>query len=547
MVTKYDYIVVGGGSSGCVVAAGLAKSGEHQVLLLEGGPRAEEHPETLTALGYKHAFVNDAVMGERFSTPQRHSANRRIFSGTGMVMGGSGSVNGMVYTRGAREDFAEWPEGWRWDDVHEDFLAVERVLRPNRRPPTQFNDACISAAEQNGFRHKQDLNDGDLSNVIGYEWMSYEGEGRRSSYVAFIKDAGPRDNLTILTGARVQRVVFDERRRATAVEVVRDGERSTIEAAHEIVLCAGALESAKLLLLSGVGPAQHLEQLGIPVVADRPSIGEGLHDHPNVPVFWKCKRDVDSRFPQLYSFYRTNPDSDLPKGQSDTCYVYWPAPSAMKQMTQRMLPTMLPAWLQGPRIKAFIRVLVAFLFSFGFVQRFTDQLFGIIVILGKPKSRGRLRLRSKDPASPADIDLGYYEHPEDLETMVKGVRLARALGNAGGLKEWGSWELQPGSFVKSDAAIAKYVRKNSISTFHFAGTLAMGTSDEHAVDTELKLRGVTGVRVADASVIPVTPVSALNAPSMLIGYRCAKYLLAARGLAPSVVVGTRDASPGVSP
>ncbi len=526
---KYDYIVVGGGSSGCIVAAELARSGEHQVLLLESGPRAEDHPETLSATGYKYAFVNDAVMGERFSTPQKYAGGRRIFSGTGTVMGGSGSVNGMVYTRGAREDFAEWPEGWRWDDVQEDFLSIERVLRPHRRPPTQFNDACISAAEANGFTHKQDLNDGDLSNVIGYEWMSYEGEGRRSSYVAFIKDAGDKQNLTILTGARVQRLVFDANRRAIAVELVRNGERSSLEAAHEIVLCAGALESAKILLLSGVGPAEHLKALRIPVVADRPSVGARLHDHPNVPVFWKAKRDVDSRFPQLYSFFRTNPESDLAKGQSDTCYVYWPAPSAMKQMTQRMLPTMLPAWLHGPRIKAFIRALVAFLFSFGFVNRFTDQLFGIILILGKPKSRGRLQLRSADPAEPADIDLAYYDDPEDLETMVKGVRIARAIGNSGGLQEWGAWELQPGKRCTSDKAIASYVRKNSISTFHFAGTLAMGTSDDFAVDAELKLRGVSGVRVADASVIPFTPVSALNAPSMLIGFRCAKYIQASRG------------------
>src|SRR5882724_9361879 len=170
--------------------------------------------------------------------------------------------------------------------------------------------------------------------------MSYENEDRRSSYVSFIKDAGAQPNLTILTGARAHRLLFDGDKRATGVEYEHQGARATAEAKREIILTAGALESAKLLMLSGVGPAEHLRELSIDVVADRPSIGAGLHDHPNVPVFFKADRDIDCYFPQLYSFYRTNPATALPKEQSDTCYVFWPAPSAMRQMTQRMLPPM---------------------------------------------------------------------------------------------------------------------------------------------------------------------------------------------------------------
>jgi choline dehydrogenase len=524
-VTRYDYVVVGGGSAGCIVAAQLAK--HYKVLLLEGGPRAEEHPETLTAAGYKDAFVNDAVMGERFTVRQAEAAKQRVFAGTGTVMGGSGSVNGMVYTRGARLDYEEWPEGWRWDDLQTDFQALERVIRPNRRKPTGWTDACVSAAVANGFNLKEDLNDGDLSNVIGYEWMSYENEDRRSSYVSFIKDAGPQPNLTIQTGARAHRIVFDADKRATGVEYEVKGEKITAEVAREVVLSAGALESPRLLLLSGVGPGEHLRELGIPIVAERAAIGSGLHDHPNVPVFWKAQRNVDCHFPQLYSFFRTNPDTALPAGQSDTCYVYWPAPSAMKQMAQRMVPPMVvPAPLYGPRSRAFVRSLVALAFKIPAVQRFTDQLFGIILILGKPKSRGTLRLASSDPTLPALIDPAYYADPEDLQTMVRGVRIARQIGNSGGLAEWGAKELRPGKRTTSDKSIARYVRKNTITTYHFAGTCAMGTGDDFAVDTQLRVRGVQGVRVADASAIPTTPVSALNAPSMLIGYRCAKLISA---------------------
>jgi choline dehydrogenase len=522
---EYDYVVVGGGSAGCIVAAELASDPSQRVLLLESGPPAEAHPETLMASGYKEAFVNDAVMGERFSVPQAHSAKHRIFAGTGTVMGGSGSVNGMVYTRGSREDYAQWPLGWHWNDIQEDFKAIERTLRPHRRPPTKWTEACISSAEEHGFRRQEDLNDGNMSNVIGYEWMSYEGEQRRSSYVAFIGDAGPRANLTIRTGARAHRVVFSAEKRARAVEFEEEGALQRAAASKEIVVCAGALESPKILMLSGVGPSEHLRSFGIPVVADRPSIGNGLHDHPNVPVFFKTSMEIDCFYPQLYSFFRTNPLSGLPPSQSDTCYVYWPAPSAMRQMMQRMLPPMvIPRALYGPRSRRMVRSMIGAAFKVGALRRFTDHMFGIILILGKPKSRGSLRLQSSDVSVQALIDPAYYSDPEDMETMVTGVRMARAIGGASGLAEWGARELMPGKRVNSDEAIANYVRRNTITTYHFAGTCSMGVTESHAVDSELRLRGVTGLRVADASAIPWTPVSAINAPSMLIGYRAAKLI-----------------------
>ncbi len=527
-VSTYDYVVVGGGSAGCIVAAELCRHA--RVLLLESGPPAEEHPETLTASGYKDAFINDAVMGERFTVPQKDAGRQRIFAGTGTVMGGSGSVNGMVYTRGARLDYAEWPAGWRWEDVQSDFLALERVLRPNRRPATKWTEACISAAIANGFSFKEDLNDGDLGNAIGYEWMSYENENRRSSYVSFLKDAGEKSNLTVRTGARAHRIVFSADKVATGVLYKHGDELKTAAVTREVILSAGALESPKLLMLSGVGPAAHLRELQIPVVADCPSIGSGLHDHPNVPVFFKADRVVDCHYPQLYSFFRTNPETALPKEQSDTCYVFWPAPSAMRQMTQRMLPPMVvPKIFYGPRSRALVRWLVGLAFKLPALRRLTDRLFGIILILGKPKSRGTLRLGSADAATPALIDPAYYSAPEDLDTMVRGVRIARKIGSSAGLAEWGARELRPGRRTVSDQALARYVRKNTITTYHFAGTCAMGTQDFSAIDTELRVRGVSGVRVADASAIPVTPVSALNAPSMLIGFRCAKMIRSGAG------------------
>jgi choline dehydrogenase len=525
-LTTYDYVIVGGGSAGCIVAAELAQSAARpRVLLLEAGPAAEEHPATLEADGYKDTFVNDSVFYDRFTAPQRNAGDQKVFIGTGKVLGGSGSVNGMVYTRGAKEDYDEWPKGWRWDDVKDDFAAVEARLRVRKRPATDFTRACISAAEGCGFRHSDDLNDGNLSNVIGHEFMSYEGDRRRSSYVAFLQDAGAIENLEVRTGARVHKVVVKDGR-ATGVDYEDSHGPQHVSVRREVVLSAGALETPRLLMLSGLGPSQTLRAAGVPLVADLQNVGQNLHDHPNLPVFFKSKNEVDCHYPQLYSFYRTRPESDLPPGQSDSCYVFWPARSAMKQAMQRMLPSMmLPDSLYKTRARQLVRGGVSALFKAPPVNNFVDRMFGIIIILGKPKSRGSVSITSTDPNAPAVVDPRYLEHPEDKATLVQGVSVARKLAQTAGLSDWGAKELMPGPMARDEAALGKWVEKNIITTYHYVGTCSMGTNGSSATDLRLRLKGVSGIRVADASAIPSTPVSALNAPSMLVGYRAARYLL----------------------
>jgi choline dehydrogenase len=525
MSERFDYVVVGGGSAGCIAAAGLADDPAMRVLLLEAGPAAEDHPETLSADGYKYAFANDALMWERFTVPQRHCGDQRVFCGTGSVLGGSGSVNGMVYTRGAVQDYAEWPEGWRWDDVVPDFEALEATLHPRRRPPTRWSEACISAAVACGFERREDLNDGMLSNVVGYEWMTYEGDRRRSSYVAFIKDAPARPNLFVSPKSKLHRIVFDDRRRAVAVEYERDGVPMRAGIDREVVMAAGALETPKLLMLSGVGPGQALRACGIPQVYESRAIGQNLHDHPNVPLFFVSRGLVDCQYPQLYSFYRTRPEADLPPGQSDTCYVFWPAPSAMKQAMQRMLPgKVLPAGLYDGPLKAAIRGSLDIAFGVPGVSNIVDHLYGIVVILGKPRSRGSVRLGGADPRTAAVVDPAYFSDPGDMQTMVEGIKVARRLSKSGGLGAWRSQELMPGPWNQRDEALAKWVGSNAITTYHFAGTARMGASASAPTDTRLRLKGVTGVRIADASAVPFTPVSAMNAPSMLVGLRAARYM-----------------------
>jgi choline dehydrogenase len=522
---SFDYIVVGGGSAGCIVASELAS--DARVLLVEAGDRAEDHPETLHADGYKDAFINDRVIWERFSDPQPGCGGARLFMGSGRGMGGSGSVNGMVYTRGAREDFAAWPPGWRWDDVAADFEQLERRLRVRPREPTRFTTTFIEAAGHAGFRHEPDLNGGDLSGVIGHETMSYEGDRRRSSYVAFLGDGEQGAGPTVRTGALVHRVLFDGRR-AVGVELEAEGRRERVAARREVILCAGALESPKLLLLSGVGPADELSAHGIPAVCEVPEVGHNLHDHPNVTLFFRGKREVDCHYPQLYGFHRANPDAPLPPGQADTCYVAYPARSSLREAAMRLVPAMLPARLYGRRSKWVIRKLIALAFAFGFVRRFIRRTYGIVVILGKPQGRGRLRLATAHARDQARLDPAYLDHPDDLETMRRGVQLARRVAGAPPLAAFGNRALLPPSRVCAHPdRLSRWIRDNVMTTYHFAGTCRMGDDVGSVVDPELRVRGVEGLRVADASVIPETPVSALNAPSMLVGYRAARLIRAA--------------------
>jgi choline dehydrogenase len=497
--------------------------------LIECGDPAVKHPETLRADGYKDAFINDRLLFDRFSVPQAACAGRRIFMGSGRGMGGSGSVNAMVYTRGAEVDYDEWPEGWRWRDVAPHFDALEKRLRVARRPATAWSEACIAAAEEAGFRRKTDLNDGDLSGVLGYEWMNFEGDRRRSSYVAFLRDRdgrdGTRPNLVVLTGARAHRIVL-EGHRAIGVELRHGTTLSRVRVRREVVLCAGALETPKLLMLSGIGPSEALRRHGLPSLVDVPSVGDELHDHPNVQVFFHGSAEVDCHHAQLYGFMRTAPRPDLPRGQADSCYVFYPARSSFREGMLRMVPAIAlgPDLHQVDALVSLMRRGIAAPFRAKLVQRFVSRMWGIVVILGKPKSRGTVRVASRDPEAHAAVDPRYLAHPDDLDTLVRGVAMAREIALKSPLTRWSARELLPGPAGRSEESLERFIRANVMTTYHYAGTCRMGTDAGSVVDTRLRVRNLENVRVADASVMPTAPVAALNAPSMLVGFRAAQLL-----------------------
>lgn len=531
---QYDYIVVGGGSAGCIVAARLAEANIGSVLLLEAGDPAEHNPETLSADGFVQAFANDNVMLDRLSAQQPRCNNRHLYVGTGTGMGGSGAVNGMVYTRGDKRDFDQWPKGWRWKDVTPAFERIEEILRVKPRNGSEFTITCVDASVQAGFTRKDLLNDGELCGHIGYQLMNYDGNKRRNSYVSFLQDK-QLSNLKIITNTRVQRILFDEQQRAVGLEIKSPTGIRKVGITHELILCAGALETPKLLMLSGVGPKNQALHFNIPLVADVPSIGRNLQDHPNVCVFYRGKRVPDSFYPQVYGFDRMNPQLPLAEKQADTCFVFYSAAASIQQSMQRMLPAILlkPGQYEKRGLRNAIKQLVNALFLVPFVKMFVAKVYGIVVILGKPLSRGEVTLGSRDPAEPARVNPGYFLNSADMDTMVEGVLRAQKIAAQGAFVRWGNSALSKAARSQDRHAIKQWIKSAVMTTFHFAGTCRMGTQPADPVDTQLRVKALNNVRVADASVMPEIPVSALNAPSMMIGWRAADFIIAERSQASS--------------
>ena len=492
-----DVIVVGAGSAGAAVARRLVDAGL-RVLLLEAGGR-DENP-AIHDPGRVHELWLSEVDWAYETVPQKHAAGRRLAWPRGKVLGGSSCLNAMIWVRGNPADFDTWAslgaDGWSWDDVRPVYERIERrepggpgtVSLLSSFRPDAIHESIAAAAQECGIPLNPDYNGASQDGVSFMEY-SIEGGVRHSTAAAYIRPVEDDANLELVTGAAARRLLF-EGARCVGVEWSRAG---TVEraVADQVVVCGGTIGSAQLLLLSGVGPGDHLRSVGVDVVADLPGVGANLHDHLLSPVIFGAEREIGPPSPglpacQTHLFWRSRPTLPVPD----------------LQPIHFMLP-MYEEWMEGP-----------------------ENGFTLMGGMVGPVSRGTLRLTGPTPEDPVALDPNVLACEADLDSLVAAVELCRGIGAASALADWGVTELYPGPSVDGTDTARAYVRKTAITYHHQVGTCKMGTDADAVVDPRLRVHGIEGLRVADASIMPKVTTGNTNAPSIMIGERAAEFLLA---------------------
>jgi choline dehydrogenase len=527
----FDFIVTGAGSAGAVVAARLSVNGRHTVLLLEAGP-PDTNPWIHIPLGFSRTYIDPVVNWKFESAPQPTLDNRQLYLPRGKTLGGTSSINGMVYIRGNHADYDEWRQrgctGWDWDSVLPYFRKAQNQTRgaseyhgtggplnvSDHKGGHELPEALLSAAEQAGIPRNHDFN-GANQEGCGYYQTTTSNRRRWSTAKAYLEPARGRANLTIRTGAHATKIVITNGR-ATGIEYTTPQGRQTAAARREIVVSGGTYGSPQLLLLSGLGPAQHLQDMGIPVIRDMPAVGANLHDHFNTYMSWRCTRaitlnDLENSWPRKisagirYGLFRSGPmasngihvglftrsDSRLERPDLQINLLEW---STLERTKDRVVPHRFPGFTLSP-------------------------------VHLKPDGRGTVRLASPDPLASPSILFDFLRTDYDMRAVVTGIRLARTIAAQPALRPYVAQEIAPGPGVTSDDDMAAFVRQTGVSNHHPSSTCAMGTGSNSVVDPRLRVRGIAGLRVADASIMPSVVAGNTNAPSIMIGEKAAAMVL----------------------
>jgi choline dehydrogenase len=546
----FDYVIAGGGSAGCAVAARLAEDPGSRVLLLEAGPDAGGVAEIRVPAAYSRLFRTQYDWNY-VTLPQERADGRPVYWPRGKVLGGSSAMNAMIYIRGNRLDYDTWRDeygctGWGYKELLPYFLRAEDNARgagpyhgaggplpvQDLRYRSAHAEHFVEAAIRRGALPNNDFN-GAQQDGVGFYQVTQRGGERCSAADAYL--ANRPQNLTVVTGALVTGLVF-EGGRAAGVTFRAGGEQQTARAEAEVILCAGTIGTPQLLMLSGIGPADQLREHGIYVIADMPAVGANLIDHPSVPVLWST--------PGVKGLWESTGNSGFAR---------W-------RLTHRGPLTSNVAEAGGfarsdPRLPApdlqWLALPVAYR-----EQGLTDpagRAMTVLVELADVASRGRLMLASRDPRHRPLIDPGYLSDVRDLNALAVGVRMARDYGTAAPLSKICAAELAPGSAVRTDHELRDYIRGSVVSGYHPVGTCAMGgdvaksaSGYDSVTDPQLRVRGVRGLRIVDASVFPTLPRGNTNAPVIAIAERAADLIAGRAPLVPLVPLDPVAAPAGVS-
>ena len=523
---KYDYVIVGAGSAGGVLAARLSEDPSIRVLLLEAGgfDSADEIkiPAAFSTLFKTRWDWNYATTGQK----QLH--DRRAYWPRMKALGGCSSMNAMIYIRGNRRDYDDWRDrhgatGWGYDDVLPYFIRAEGNTRlggpyHGRSGPLHVEDrlfthelssAWVDSAVAYGLKANDDFNGAEQEGAGLYQVTCKRGR-RWSVADAYLRPAMERPNLTVRTDAFATRVLVDKGRAVGVAYRYRGSER-TANAEAEVVLSSGAINSPQLLMLSGIGSADHLRETGIDVVADLPGVGQNLHDHPAVPMLW-----------------RTRGTSDLAEASNLANLVRWRASG-----TGPLASNIGEAGgffssrdgLPAPDLQ--VHVAPTGFYDNGLHEP-TTRMVTVAPTLVSVRSRGSIRLRSTDPSWHPAIDPGYLQGQADLDAMVAGVRVLSEISRSGPLARLIDRPWRPAGLYPDDSEIIEHIREMAQTLYHPVGTCAMGTGEDSVVDPELAVRGVAGLRVVDASVMPEVPRGNTNAPTVMIGEKAADLIRGAR-------------------